>query len=58
MKKYNVRFYLHTFVDFEVEANSQEQAVEKAESMEYDMRQLFYNLTTDNEEDVWEIKIK
>ena len=56
MKKYCVRFYLHTFVDFEVEAENEKEAVEIADNMEYDIEQLIDNLASDNSEDVMEIK--
>jgi len=55
MKKYNVRFYLHTFVDFEVEADNEEDALDIAENSELDIEQLKDNLVPDNTEDVWEI---
>ena len=55
-KHYNVRFYLHTFVDFEVEAKDEKEAVEIANNLEYDMDQLLDNMVPDNEEDVTEIK--
>lgn len=56
MKKYNVRFYLHTFVDFEVEANDEKEAVEIADNLEYDMDQLLDNMVPDGSEEVEEIK--
>lgn len=56
MKKYNVRIYLHTFVDYVVEAENEKDAVEIADNMEYDMDQLLDNLTPDGSEDVEEEK--
>lgn len=53
--KYNVRFYLHTFVDFKVDAKDEKEAVEIAEDLEYDMDQLLDNMVPDNETDVEEI---
>lgn len=55
MGKYNVRLYLHTFVDFEVEAKDKKEAVEIANNLEYDMDQLLDNMVPDNEEDVTKI---
>jgi hypothetical protein len=40
MKKYNVRIYLHTFVDYTVEANTEKEAIEmysKCERLPFDM---------------------
>ena len=56
MKKYNVRIYLHTFVDVEVEAENEQEAIEIAENSEYDMRQIFENMIQDNSSDVEEIE--
>lgn len=56
--KYNVRFYLHTFVDFEVEAASEKEAIDMAENLEYDMDQILDNMVPDNETDVTEIENK
>lgn len=55
MKKYNVRIYLHTFVDYTVEANTEKEAIEMVDNLEYDMDQLLDNMVPDNEEDVTEI---
>lgn len=55
MNKYNARFYLHTFVDFEVEADNEEEALDIAENLELDIEQLKDNLVPDNTEDVWKI---
>lgn len=48
--KYNVRFYLHTFVDFEVEAKDEKEAVEIADNLEYDMDQLLDNMVSEEED--------
>ena len=56
MKKYNVRISLHTFVDVEVEAESKDEAIQLAEQMDYDMGQLFDNLTSGNDMEVTEIE--
>ena len=56
MKKYNVRFYLHTFVDFEVEAETAEDAEEIANNLEYDMDQLLDNMVPCEDVDIYEIK--
>lgn len=57
MKKYNVRIYLHTFVDVEVEAENDTMAKEEAELKEYDVRQILDNMTQDETDiDVEEIK--
>lgn len=57
MKKYNVRIYLHTFVDVEVEAENDTRAKEEAELKEYDMRQILDNMVQDETDiDVEEIK--
>lgn len=48
--KFNVRIYLHTFVDFQVEAKDEEEAIEIASNKEYDMEQLLDNLASDSEE--------
>lgn len=57
MKKYNVRIYLHTFVDVEVEAENDTMAKEEAELKEYDMRQILDNMTQDETDiDVEEIE--
>ena len=54
--KYNVRIYLHTFVDVEVEAENETRAKEEAEFKEYDMRQILDNMTQDETDiDVEEI---
>lgn len=50
-KKYNVRIFLHTFVDFyDVEAENEKEASELADSMEYDMGQILDNMTPSDED--------
>ena len=56
MKKYNVRIYLHTVIDVEVEAENEKEAIEIADNTEYDMEQLLDNLIPDDSEDVTEIQ--
>ena len=56
MKKYRVKFYFHTSVEYEVEADDDEQAIEIANEKECDVRQMLDNLTEDNSPDVEEIK--
>lgn len=55
MKKYNVRVYLHTFCDFEVEAENEQDAIEIAENNDYDMEQIIYNMVQDGSSDVEEV---
>lgn len=57
MKKYNVRIYLHTFIDYEVMAENKEDAVEEAQNLDYDMEQLLENMVPDEEEDVTELPL-
>lgn len=54
-KTYSVRIYLHTFVDFEVEAETKEDAIDIAENTEYDMDQLLDNMTPGDDPDAEEI---
>lgn len=61
MKKYNVRIYLYSFVDFEVEAHDENDAIDGAwNKMDIgldDVRdQLFDNLVEGASPDVIEIK--
>ena len=56
MKKYNVRISLSTYVDVEVEAETQDEAIQLAEQKDYDMGQLLDNLTSDDEYEVTEIE--
>ena len=57
MKKYNVRIYVHTFVDMEVEANSKEEAIEIAENTDFDCNdQILENMVIADDTDAEEIK--
>ena len=56
MKKYRVKFYFHTSVEYEVEADDHEQAIEIARVQECDARQMLENLVEDDSPDVDEIK--
>ena len=56
MKKYNVRIYLHTFVDMQIEAENETEAAEIAEATEYDMDQLLDNLVpAEDDPDITEL---
>ena len=55
MKKYSVRVYLHTFCDYEVEAENEKEAKEIAEDMEYDMDDMLGNICRCDDTDVEEI---
>lgn len=55
MKKYRVTFPLYTSVTFEVEANNEDEALEIANNMEYDMDQLLDNMVPYEHEEIQEI---
>lgn len=55
MKKYNVKFYLNTSVEYEIEAESEKEAINKAEDMQYDMSQILENMMPAGKCDVEEI---
>ena len=59
MKKYEVTFYYHTNAIVEVKANSEEEALEKAEievgKKKYDA-QIIHNVQEDGAPDVYEIE--
>lgn len=57
MKKYNVRVYLHTFVDYEVEAENINDAIDEARNLDYDMEQMLGNMVPAEEEDVTELPL-
>lgn len=55
MKKFSVRVYLHTFVDYEVEAENEKEAKEVAENKEYDIDQILDNMVPADVTDVKQI---
>lgn len=57
MKKYSVRIYLHTFVDYEVMADNMKDAIDEARNLDYDIEQMLENMVPDEEEDVTELTL-
>lgn len=55
MNKYNVRVYLNTFCDFEVEAKDENEAVFLTDNMQLDMNQLLDNMCRTEEPSVVKI---
>lgn len=55
MNKYNVRVYLTTFCDFEVEAKDEAEAVSLTDNMQLEMGQLLDNMCRTEEPSVIEI---
>ena len=54
MKRYRVTRYFHTSVDLYVYADSEEEAIEKAENMEIDPDEVMSGLTKDDDTDACE----
>ena len=56
MKKYAVRLYYDTYTYHEIEANSEEEALEKAKEEEIDFSEVAENMDLAyNDYDIWEV---
>ena len=52
MKKYDVRIYLHTFIDVEVEAENESDAIDVANEKEWNMGEILGNMCEEKEPDI------